>query len=259
MTTSNSPSFYFKVIHCCFKITGLWINSSNRKLNIKIVISYLIMLSISFLAVTHKFYLTANDLSVGTEVLLHVSLLFHTLVTYLILLWNQKIIMRMYSMVESNFNHFYKLFNKTNKYQLIEEKGSAIVTITVASVISTAHISYMYVTRFYVINLDYTEKELIYPISLPFDLDNSTYYIVIVIEFATTLLDFAVHITSICICTGFINILCAELYLLAETFAEITSVDESDTKYLFTINNEADLVGNEQIKMWVIQHNLLIE
>lgn len=261
----DNPTLYFIVTHFVFKMTGLWINSSNRKHNFKVITFYLVFLNIGLFGASFKFYQTAHDLLYGTEVLLQAALMFHTTITYLVLIYNQKRIMKMFRLIENNFDHFNKMFNKTNKYLSVEQKRSAVVTIIVACLISSVHISYMYVTQFYFIYLDYTEKQLLYPISLPIELNNNTYYIIYVFELITFIMDLMTHITSITLCIGFINQLCAELYLLGETLKEITWNDYLDykTKELITIediqlNQNFESQRYKHFKRCVEHHKVLI-
>ncbi|XP_054260367.1 putative odorant receptor 19b [Macrosteles quadrilineatus] len=158
------------------------------------------------------------DLNKATELMLHILFIAHTIITHFTLAWKQQTILKMLALVENRFDHFSENIFHQNKIAEDEEKNNSRYLTAITVIISSVHLSFIITSKVYMINLPPEQKSLLYPVTVPFEMSNTVYYIVYLLQLITTFFEGTTHITSIAICTGFMNILCAEYTVLGKSF-----------------------------------------
>lgn len=226
---SRECSGYMKIVRFWLCVSGLWKGPENRKLNIIWSSVILVLLTFGLLGTLHQLLFVPQDIAGGTEVLMNVTLIGHSIFTYLVLIRKKATIMRMMTLVESNFNNFTDTLGIKNTFKRNAEKFNAILVVTVCLIIFSVHLSFIYVSEALRIDVPLMNKTLLIPITVPLEMTTTVYYSVFVLELMLTFFEAAVHITSITLCTGFINLLCAELRSLGWAFRHLTPIARYQT------------------------------
>lgn len=256
-------NFHIKLMHFYLKLTGFWTSSTNRKINHKRVLFCSTILFASFVGQFLKFSTTLNDLMTSTEGLLYASLTGHALYFYLIVLTKQPKINKMLFLVEANFNNFDGDLNRKTQFRLKGQKNTALAIMLVTVNVIICIGSYLYISRFYLLNLNHTEKQLLYPISLPIQLTNSTYYLIILFQFVTFSVESAIQLTSIAMFSLCINMMCAELDILGTAFENMNEivkikVKECDACPTYSIMEHIDYHARDLLRQYSKHYILLI-
>lgn len=218
-----------KIVRFWLCVSGLWRGPENRKLNIIWSSVILVLLTFGLLGTLHQLLFVPQDIAGGTEVLMNVTLIGHSIFTYLVLIRKKATIMRMMTLVESNFNNFTDTLGMKNTFKRNAEKFNAILVVTVCLIIFSVHLSFIYVSEALRIDVPLMNKTLLIPITVPLEMTTTVFYSVFVLELMLTFFEAAVHITSITLCTGFINLLCAELRSLGWAFRHLTPIARYQT------------------------------
>lgn len=226
---SRECSVYMKVVRFCLCISGLWRGPENRKLNIIWSSVMLVLLTFGLLGTVHQLLLVPQDIDGGTEVLMNVTLIGHSIFTYLVLIRKRATIMRLMTLVESNFNNFSDTIGMKNTFKRNAEKFNVILVVTVCVIIFSVHLSFIGVSKALWIDVPLMNKTLLFPITVPLEMTTTVYYSVFVLELMVTFFEATVHITSITLYTGFINLLCAELRSLGWAFRHLTPIARYQT------------------------------
>lgn len=263
---SEERSWYMSIVRFCLSWSGLWINSEVQELNTIWISVILVFLILGFLGSLHQLLLVPQDISGGTEVLMNVSLIGHSVFTYLVLIWKRPTIMRMLALVESNFNNFTDTLGMKNVDKRSAERFNVVIVVTVSIIIFSVHLSFVGVSNVFWIDVPLKNKTLLFPISVPLEMTEAAYYLVFVLELLVTFFEAVVHITSITVCTGFINLLCAELMILGRTFRLLPSIARHRACSCetpcqpdpWTPKAHLDLHANSLLNSFLDHHTLLI-
>lgn len=226
---SRECTGYMKIVRFWLCVSGLWRGPENRKLNIIWSSVILVLLTFGLLGTLHQLLFVPQDIAGGTEVLMNVTLIGHSIFTYIVLIRKKVTIMRIMTLVESNFNNFTDTLGMKNTFKRNAEKFNVILVVTVCVIIFSVHLSFIGVSKALWIDVPLMNKTLLIPITVPLEMTTTVYYSVFVLELMVTFFVAAVHITSITLCTGFINLLCAELRSLGWAFRHLTPIARYQT------------------------------
>lgn len=213
-----------KIVRFWLYVSGLWRGPENRNLNIIWSSVMLLVLTFGFLGTLHQLLFVPQDFAGGTEVLMNVSLIGHSIFTYLVLIRKRTTIMRMMALVENNFNNFTFTLGMKNTFKRNAEEFNVILVATVCVIIFSVHLSFIVVSKAFWIDVPLMNKTLLFPITVPLEMTTTVYYSVFILELLVTFFEAVVHITSITLCTGFINLLCAELRSLGWAFRHLSPI-----------------------------------
>lgn len=212
------------IVTFCLRVSGLWKSSGERTLNLPVILTVLLPMFVGMVGTVHQLLFVPQDLYARTEVLMNVTLIGHSISTFIVLIWKQKTIMRMLSLVECKFNGFCKVQKLTSEYWDNAEKKNAILVVSISVIIFSVHLSFIGVSKVFWVYSPAEEKSLLFPITVPLQMSNPVYYSVYCLELVVTLCEAVVHITSITLCTGFINLLCAEFAVLGLAYRSTMSL-----------------------------------
>lgn len=214
----EKDSRYIKIVKFGLKMNGCWKGPADKSLNIPLLVLIQFFLFSALIGTSHQLLFAPHDLKKVTELMMHTFLIIHTIITHFTLAMKQKTILKILSLVENRFENFSETYFKENKLQEREEKNNSRYIILIAVIISSVHLSFIITSKVYMVSLPPEQKSLLYPVTVPFEMSDTVYYIVYSLQLITTFFEGMTHITSIAICTGFMNILCAEYTVLGKAF-----------------------------------------
>ncbi|XP_046666380.1 odorant receptor 10a-like [Homalodisca vitripennis] len=264
---SDRDSVYMRIAKFCLTISGLWKGPEDRTLNKPVVAGIVGFLCLGLLGTLHQLLFIPQDIYKGTEALMHITLLGYSLSTYIILIWKQKTILKMLTLVETNFNDFGKTYIKHNKHQIVAEKNNAVLVITISVIIFSVHSSFIGVSKVYRVHLPPENKSLLFPMTVPLELTNIAYYAVYVLQLMITVCEGYIHITGITLCAGFINILCAQFAALGRAFRLLAPLARHRALHCsarevvlgWRSDDHVDHHAQDLLKSFVDHHNTLLQ
>lgn len=224
MGFKNCHNLHIRIIHFLLQLIGIWVSSTNRKINRTRVLIFILALVPALIGQIVKLATTRNDLRVATEALLHASIIGHGVFVYLLILHEQLTINQMVCTVEANFNNFEVIINQKTSYREKSEKNSTLFIIIFLVLGCLCIVGYLFLSKFYLFHLNYTEKGLLFPMSLPFQLNDKTYYVVFSYQFFTFISESLIQLTGISLFSVLINMLCAELQIFGKAFQNMVAI-----------------------------------
>lgn len=261
----EDTSLYLKIVKFWLTASGLWISSKKRRRNVLLNLTFIVCLSVGIAGSLRVLFTTTGGFAEINETLIQIGLMSHSLLTYSVLVYNQRKISTMYSIVENRFNNFENILVVKKNFREKEEKSSAYMSLFLTATIASVDISYIYATKFFYFNLDHTEKQLLFPMDLVMERNNYTYYFIYLFEVILFLIQPTVHISSITFCVGFMNMLSSQFSILGSAYKNLQTQIMYDIKVCNgtsckrNIEDHEDIHANKFIKLYIEHHHQLIE
>lgn len=210
------------------KVSGLWKSPSDRSRNVPVNCVILSMMLLGFSGTFYELFFVSENINSGMEVLMTVFLIGHSISTYVVLMWKQPTILKMLAIVESRFDDFSHIHLEHSEFQQEAENRNAVWSVMISVIIFSVHTSSVVVSKGVLVYLPLKDRSLLLPITMPFALTNFTYYLVFILELVCMVCEAITHISSITLCTGFINILCSEFTVLGKSFRGMSEIVRRD-------------------------------
>lgn len=258
-------SRYLKIVRFWLTVSGLWKNSSDRSRNIPVNCVILSTMLVGFFGTAYELFFVSENINAGMEILMTVCLIGHSISTYTVLMWRQPTILKMLAIVESRFDEFSQIQLEHSKLQYRAEKTSAVWSVMISVIIFSVHTSSVVYSKGLLVYLPLANRTLLLPITVPFQLSESTYYLIFTLELLCMVCEAITHISSITLCTGFINILCSEFSVLGKSFSRMSEIVRRDaslcqgTKEVPKHHPEAHLDHHAALLLNIfVDHHLLL-
>lgn len=198
---------------------------SLRVLDVARVVYYVCAMSVACVSGWYMFYLKYNDFSQNTDALLHAVLLVHTLFVYNIYLTNRDKLGRIAKHMNERFAHhnlqlglcrYHQLWDRADNLSLLMMRFGSVCCLV------------MYSAYFFNAFSFSSYRKLLYPIWVPFSINNDfNYAITVILQLTIFSLYSFIHVSGCGFCIGGSHFIGASYEVLGQVFQDFFSSSES--------------------------------
>lgn len=214
---------FVKVLEYSMIVNGIWKNSNDRSFNWSLILFNFVLVNYSLFACLHFAILNTKNLELFCEAFLFFLIWSFILSYWIILLMNQGQLNNIYNNVEDKFYIYHQAgLNIYHKSKALE-KGDKHLGTLLKLIFCTFCIT---VSASAIIPFSFSRK-LLYPLWLPFDINNNFYYLAFAYEMYVCIHGVLLA-TSVCILyVGLSTFYVTILHLIGETIECIDQLPET--------------------------------